>query len=135
MEVSKSVRSFTYNGVALADPGAQFTLEQVREFFSALYPDILNAAIEGPTITGNKLVYEFRRAVGTKGNDVAGRVDAMIERNVSGSRSVVIPRAMSRFHGSISESMGRGPDYMSGRFRGVVDEPVLLRSACMPLLP
>ena len=67
MEVSQSTRQFKYNGVALQDPGPAFTLEQVREFYSTLYPEIINAAIEGPTISGSKTVYEFRRAVGTKG--------------------------------------------------------------------
>lgn len=67
MEVSKGIREFKYNGVALKDPGAEFTLEKVREFYATLYPEIVNADIEGPTNVGNKTVYEFRRAVGTKG--------------------------------------------------------------------
>lgn len=67
MEVQASIREFKYNGVALNDPGAQFSLEQVREFYATLYPEIVNASIEGPTTEGNKVVYEFRRAVGTKG--------------------------------------------------------------------
>lgn len=31
------------------------------------YPEIISAEIEGPEVSGNKTVYKFRRAVGTKG--------------------------------------------------------------------
>jgi PRTRC genetic system protein C len=66
MEVTQSTREFKYAGVVLKDlPGK--TLEEVRTFYANLYPEIVNAAIEGPTIVGAKTVYEFRRAVGTKG--------------------------------------------------------------------
>ncbi len=77
MEVQTSIREFKYNGVALKDPGAQFTLEQVREFYSTLYPEIINASVEGPTAVGNKVVYEFRRAVGTKGAGLRARLEEM----------------------------------------------------------
>lgn len=72
MEVTKATREFKYNGVALQDPGSQYTLEQVREFYATLYPEIVNAAIEGPEVVGSKTVYEFRRAVGTKGAATRG---------------------------------------------------------------
>lgn len=60
-------RAFRYNSVDLPDPGPQFNPEQVRDFFAPTYPEILNAAIEGPDEKDGKLVYTFRRAVGTKG--------------------------------------------------------------------
>jgi PRTRC genetic system protein C len=41
--------------------------DQVRDFYAPTYPEILNAAIEGPEEKDGKLVYTFRRAVGTKG--------------------------------------------------------------------
>lgn len=69
MEVQTLTREFRYNGVALPDPGPQHTLEQVREFYSAMYPEITSAAIEGPENIGAKTIYTFRRAVGTKGQD------------------------------------------------------------------
>lgn len=61
-------RSFRYNSVDLPDPGAQFNAEQVRDLYSGTYPEITTAAIEGPEEKAGKLVYTFRRAVGTKGN-------------------------------------------------------------------
>lgn len=60
-------RSFRYNSVDLIDPGPQYTADQVRDFYAPTYPEILNAAIEGPEEKDGKLVYTFRRAVGTKG--------------------------------------------------------------------
>lgn len=60
-------RIFRYNSVDLLDPGIQYTAEQVRDFYAPTYPEILNAAIEGPEEKDGKLVYTFRRAVGTKG--------------------------------------------------------------------
>ena len=69
MEVQNLIREFRYNGVALPDPGPQHTLEQVREFYAAMYPEITSAAIEGPENIGSKTIYTFRRAVGTKGQD------------------------------------------------------------------
>ena len=41
--------------------------EQVKQFFSAINPDLLNAAIEGPRYEGDQVIYEFKRGVGTKG--------------------------------------------------------------------
>jgi PRTRC genetic system protein C len=68
LAVEKTVRAFQYNGMALQDPDPKLTPEAVRDFYAAnLYPEIVSAAIEGPTQKGNKLTYEFRKAVGTKG--------------------------------------------------------------------
>jgi PRTRC genetic system protein C len=65
--VQKLLRSFAYNGIALPDPGSDLTPEQVRDVYSATYPEITTASIEGPEQKGERLVYTFRRAVGTKG--------------------------------------------------------------------
>lgn len=71
MQTTQLTREFRYNGVRLADPSPNFTLEQVRDFYANTYPEILNAEIDGPNIEGEQQVYSFRRAVGTKGNDLA----------------------------------------------------------------
>lgn len=65
--VQKLLRSFAYNGIALPDPGPELSPEQVRDVYSATYPEITTASIEGPEQKGDRLVYTFRRAVGTKG--------------------------------------------------------------------
>ena len=61
------IRSFSYNGVALQDPGCNLTLEEVRDVFSASFPEIIAAAIEGPIPKNGNLVYTFVKGVGTKG--------------------------------------------------------------------
>lgn len=60
-------RAFRYNSVDLVDPGAQYSPDQVRDFYSTAYPEIVSAGIDGPEQQEGKLVYTFRRAVGTKG--------------------------------------------------------------------
>lgn len=66
MKIEVAERSFQYNGVTLTDPGAAMSPEQVRDFYSAMYPEITTATIEGPEERSGKLLYTFRRAVGTK---------------------------------------------------------------------
>lgn len=65
--VQKLLRSFAYNGITLPDPGSELSPEQVRDVYSATYPEITAASIEGPEQKGERLIYTFRRAVGTKG--------------------------------------------------------------------
>jgi len=48
IKVTSLERSFAYNGVSLPDPGVNLTLEQVRDVYSAAFPEIISAAIEGP---------------------------------------------------------------------------------------
>ena len=54
-------------GLHLADPDPALTPEQVRDAYAAQYPEITTAVIEGPDASGDKLVYKFTRAIGTKG--------------------------------------------------------------------
>lgn len=77
LSIEKNTREFKYNGQALPDPDPKLTVDAVKEFYAHHYPDITNAAIEGPERVGAKMVYEFRRAVGTKGGTKAdpGRFD------------------------------------------------------------
>ena len=67
IQVTSLERSFSYNGVSLPDPGAALTLEQVRDVYSAAFPEIVSASIEGPEHKNGKLLYVFRKAVGAKG--------------------------------------------------------------------
>lgn len=68
MQIQDAIREFNYGSVPLPDPNPAFTLAQVRDFYSAAYPQILNADIEGPEVRGNRNIYTFRRSVGTKGS-------------------------------------------------------------------
>ena len=71
LETQELTRAFRYNSVDLADPGSAYTPSQVRDFYAAVYPEITTAAIEGPETADGKMVYTFRRAVGTKGAEDA----------------------------------------------------------------
>ena len=66
MKIEVAERVFSYNGVTLTDPDPGSTAEEVRDFYSAMYPEITTATIEGPEERGGKLHYKIARAVGTK---------------------------------------------------------------------
>ena len=82
--VQKLLRSFAYNGIALPDPGTELSPEQVRDVYSATYPEITTASIEGPEQKGDRLVYTFRRAVGTKGTASRSRLGVVARRREDG---------------------------------------------------
>lgn len=67
MAVQNAIRVFRFNGIELPDPGEQMTPKDVRDLYSANFPELATAEVEGPSASGNRLAYEFRRAVGTKG--------------------------------------------------------------------
>ncbi len=60
-------RLFKYGQLELEDPGAEMSLEEVKDFYANVYPELTQSNIEGPDFTDQGLVYEFRKAVGTKG--------------------------------------------------------------------
>lgn len=60
-------RVFKYNGAVLADPSPNMLPDEVRTFYSATFPELLSAVVDGPTSNQRTLEYEFKRAVGTKG--------------------------------------------------------------------
>lgn len=106
MEVTQATREFRYNGIPLQDPGAQYTIAQVREFYATLYPEIINADIEGPENVGAKVVYTFRRAVGTKGGDrdTTARAMRMIDREAARQAMGPRGRATRQLHQAIEEA-------------------------------
>jgi PRTRC genetic system protein C len=67
MTIETMGREFRYDGVRLPDPNPKLSIEEVRTAFSATYPEIATAAVTGPEAVGNKLVYHFAKAIGTKG--------------------------------------------------------------------
>ena len=69
MKIEQAIRVFKYNGMELQDPGAAQPVEEVREFYANLYPELNNAEIEGPEHKAGKIIYEFHKTVGTKGAD------------------------------------------------------------------
>jgi PRTRC genetic system protein C len=67
MTIETMTREFRYDSVRLPDPNPKLSIDEVRTAFSATYPEIATAAVTGPEAIGNKLVYHFAKAIGTKG--------------------------------------------------------------------
>ena len=67
MESKPLSRCFEFNGAKLPDPNPKLSIEEVRALYAHQYPDIATAAITGPEASGDKLRYQFTRAIGTKG--------------------------------------------------------------------
>ncbi len=67
-EITEVKRAFKYNSMVLQDPDVNMKPEEVRSFYSSVYPELTQAAVEGPENNENgELVYTFRKAIGTKG--------------------------------------------------------------------
>ncbi len=67
MEGRPLSRHFELNGVRLPDVDPKLSPEEIRTLYSHEFPDIATASITGPEAVGDKLVYRFTRAIGTKG--------------------------------------------------------------------
>ncbi len=67
MESRVLSRIFEFNGQKLPDPDHKLSVEDVRNLYAHQYPDIATAAITGPEAVGDKLLYRFSRAIGSKG--------------------------------------------------------------------
>ncbi|CAD6559269.1 PRTRC system protein C [Paraburkholderia sabiae] len=65
--VNQLAREFSYNGVALPDPGPTFSPEEVRDLYSAQYPELTTASVDGPDMSRDIATYKFVRAAGAKG--------------------------------------------------------------------
>ena len=67
MKIQVVEREFVYHGATLADPNPRFSIEEVRSFYASQFPELTNAAITGPETIGDRLRYNFERAIGSKG--------------------------------------------------------------------
>jgi len=67
MESCPLSRQFEFNGARLPDVDPKLSPEEIRTLYSHEFPDIATASITGPEAVGDKLVYRFTRAIGTKG--------------------------------------------------------------------
>lgn len=64
--ITPIVRAFIYNGIMLPDvPG--LTPREVRDLYSAQYPELVSAEIEAGEVANGRQDFTFRKAVGTKG--------------------------------------------------------------------
>ena len=67
MDSHQLVRYFEFNGVRLPDINAKLTVEEIRAAYAHQFPDIATPTITGPEAVGDKLRYQFTRAIGSKG--------------------------------------------------------------------
>ena len=71
MIVNELTRVFLHkeNGqeIRLADLGAEFSTNDVQNFYSATYPILTNAKIIGPEIKDDEVQYRFESTMGHKG--------------------------------------------------------------------
>jgi PRTRC genetic system protein C len=67
LEKKELDRGFKFGEIVLTDPNPSFTTNQVLDFYSDQYPELVNANITGPTIENDVMVYKFGTSVGKKG--------------------------------------------------------------------
>jgi PRTRC genetic system protein C len=82
IEVNEIQRRFRYNGMLLPDvPGLE--PREVRDLYSAQYPELVSAEIEPGEVRDGVQEFSFRKAVGTKGaTRHAGKRLAMLSAQV-----------------------------------------------------
>ena len=66
IEVKEVTRRYRYNGVTLPDI-AGMSPKEIRDLYSAQYPELVSADIEAGEIVDGIQEITFKRAVGTKG--------------------------------------------------------------------
>ena len=67
MQSQELSRIFEFNGVRLLDPNPKLSVEDVRTLYAHQFTDIATAAITGPEAVGDKLRYQFTRAIDSMG--------------------------------------------------------------------
>lgn len=67
-ETKLAKRVFNYGSLDLVDPDVNMSVDDVKSFYSSVYPELTQSVVEGPEYdnSGN-VVYEFKKTVGTKG--------------------------------------------------------------------
>jgi PRTRC genetic system protein C len=65
--VTPAQRSFAFAGLTLPDLDARMSPEEIKAAYSVQYPELATASIEGPEVVGDRLRYQFRVAIGSKG--------------------------------------------------------------------
>ena len=53
--------------IILSDPNPEMSPDEVMNFFSGSYPELTTATVHGPEVDNDKVVYNFKTTIGTKG--------------------------------------------------------------------
>jgi PRTRC system protein C len=66
-EVTVMKRVFEFSGMVLEDPGTDKSPEEVKDLYSAHYPELVNADIKGPERNGGVEKWTFKARLAPKG--------------------------------------------------------------------
>ena len=72
-------RVFIYGDHRFDDPGAEYTVEQIRTHLAAYFPELAHATTEEKNLPDGTVEITFRKQVARKGNGDAGRLAALLE--------------------------------------------------------
>ena len=61
-------RTFKYNGQTYQDPGAEYSVEEVKKHLSAIFPEVAQAVTETKTLEDGTEEITFVKRAGTKGS-------------------------------------------------------------------
>lgn len=60
-------RIFKYSGQTYDDPGAEYTVDEIKQHLASIYPEITQAKTEEKTLDDGTLEITFVKRAGTKG--------------------------------------------------------------------
>lgn len=131
--VESMKRIFKYNNLILEDSDPQKNPEEVKEFYTTLYPELTHAVIEGPEYEGKNIVFTFARSVGTKGGS-----DLTIHRAITLEQ--ISKRGFSRCvdNESVRKEevcLTQGDANQIHKIINSAGSPILLKSSFLPPLP
>jgi PRTRC genetic system protein C len=124
-------RAFTYNGLTLPDPDPSLSPEAVKGTFTAIYPELTTASVDGPKIVADLATYSFVRAVRDKGaaaveklhyrlRDASGSSvsvscdpDSAVEGELAEAAADVVAMAFARLLPGPVKSLGKTPEILS----------------------
>jgi PRTRC genetic system protein C len=66
-EISSLPREFRWQGLTFQDPNPQASPDAVRDILAGSYPELATAAIKGPEMESDRMVFTFQPNAGVKG--------------------------------------------------------------------
>lgn len=67
LNITTLPRVFKHGTIELTDPDPNLLPDEVMSFYSNTYPELTTSNVHGPKMEADKVVYEFKCTVGTKG--------------------------------------------------------------------
>ncbi len=105
-KIQQITRVFKYGSLVLDDPGLEMSAADVKDFYADVYPELTQAGIEGPDYTDTQEVYEFKKAVGTKGLTVRQAARTEPQPDDGGDDADVDFKFMDKVHNAALDTHG-----------------------------